>query len=137
MTRPGAVVPRYPVEVRVRADLGELPVLRAMAETVALLGGFTLDDAADVKLAVDEVCSALIGDALPGADLSCRLHSTAGALRVRAWTDTASNRHPDERGFVWHVLRALTDAIDVTREPLAEGGFRTRVEFVRSRGGDA
>ncbi len=49
-----------PVELRVAAEFEQLPVVRAVAETLAVLGDFTLDDVADIKLAVDEVCSELI-----------------------------------------------------------------------------
>ena len=46
---------RTPVELRVRAEDGQLPVLRAVAEVIAVLTDFNLDHVSDIKLAVDEI----------------------------------------------------------------------------------
>ncbi|MGW6693862.1 ATP-binding protein [Rhodococcus sp. NPDC054953] len=123
------------MEVRVGGGFEELPLLRAVTEAVALLGDFTLDEVSDVTLAVDEVCSVLIRDALPGAELVCRLTPTVGALRVGVSTDTATDHHPDERTFGWHVLRTLTDNLSAHRYPLDPNGFRTDVGFVKTGDG--
>lgn len=137
--RHGMTAPTTPVEVKVIAEFGQLPVLRAVAETVAVLADFTLDDVSDIKLAVDEVCSQLIKDAVGGAGLVCTFSVSAPTLEVVARADTVTDTVPDERGFGWHVLRTLTDDISVDRRPLgADGrGFRTTVTFAKSVGGDA
>lgn len=124
-----------PAELRVCAEFGQLPLLRAVAETVAVLADFTLDDVSDIELAVDEVCSVLIKDAQRGSVLTCRFHSGDFDLRVRVGVDTATDRLPDEQSFGWHVLRTLTDSISTTRHPLDRGGFHTVVDFTKSRGG--
>lgn len=124
-----------PVEMRVAADLAQLSVVRAMAETVAVLNEFNLDEVSDVKLAVDQICSDLIADAIDGADLTCRFQLAGDVLWVRVSTDTRSNAVPDTQSFGWHVLRALTDSIAVTRDPLnsAGPGYRTTVELTKLR----
>ncbi|MGW0176425.1 ATP-binding protein [Rhodococcus sp. NPDC003322] len=128
-----------PVEVTVAADFGRLPVLRAVAETIAVLADFNLDDVSDIKLAVDEVCSQLIKDALTGAALICKFVVAGGAIEVEACVDTSSRTIPDERGFGWHVLQELTDDISVSHLPLGsdDRGYRTSIVFTKRMGGDA
>ena len=46
--------------MRIPADLSQLFVLRSLAATLALREDFDLDQVEDVKLAVDEMCSALV-----------------------------------------------------------------------------
>lgn len=127
-----------PVELRVRARFGQLPVLRAMAETIAVLADFDLDAVSDITMAVDEVCSELITDAAVDADVVCRFEVVDDCLNVRIHADTASGRVPNEQSFGWHVLRTLTDSLAATHVPPGSGSSpcRTTIAFSRSRGGD-
>ncbi|MFC4604343.1 ATP-binding protein [Rhodococcus kronopolitis] len=133
----GAAELRAPVELRVAAELTQLPVLRAMAETITLLNEFNLDEISDVKLAVDQICSELIGDAVDGAELVCRFQLGGKVLWVAISTSTRTAEAPDRQGFGWHVLRTLTDSIAVDREPLdtSTAGYRTTVELTKVKGG--
>ncbi|WP_231611270.1 ATP-binding protein, partial [Rhodococcus sp. CX] len=70
------------VELRVRADPGQLPVLRAVAAAIALQQDFDLDTVADVKLAVDEAATRLIMSAVDGTDVTCRFQAIAPTLRI-------------------------------------------------------
>lgn len=133
MTLPDAPSSRTGVELRVRADLGQLPVLRAVAETLAVLADFNLDHVSDITLAVDEVCSSLVKDAVDDAEVVCRFDTRPDALRVRIHTDTTGDRAPDERGFGWHVLRTVTDTLTTGHQPRPGGGFHTTVEFTKLR----
>lgn len=136
LDRPGWMSSATPVALRVHADLGLLPLLRATAETVAVLADFDLDSAADVKMAVDEVCSELIGAAV--GDLACSYDIVGDGLRVRIDAVTGTDTVPDEQGFGWHVLTILTDSLRVTRaathDPLRH---RTTIEFTKARHGGA
>jgi serine/threonine-protein kinase RsbW len=134
---PSAAELGAPVEVRVAAELAQLPVLRAMAETITLLSEFNLDEISDVTLAVDQICSDLIGDAVDGAKLVCRFQLAGGVLNIAVTTSTRTEESPDRQGFGWHVLRALTDSISVVREPLATSGpgYRTTVKLSKTKGG--
>jgi serine/threonine-protein kinase RsbW len=135
MTLPDAPPSRTAVDLRVRAEFDQLPVLRAVAEVIAVLADFNLDHVSDIKLAVDEVCSSLVKDAAADAEVVCRFESTADSLHVRIETDTIGDRMPDERGFGWHVLRAVTDSLAAEHEPRPGSGFRTTVEFTKVRDG--
>ncbi|WP_254893713.1 ATP-binding protein, partial [Nocardia donostiensis] len=125
-----------PVEIRVAASVSQLPIVRGLAETLVLLSDFTLDEVADIRLAVDEVCSTLIARAAAGTSLHCRFAVGDHELLVRVSGVTGEEGLPDQRNFGWHVLRTLTDSVDAHQEPFDQqvSGYPTTVEFRRVRG---
>ncbi len=125
-----------PVEIRVAASVTQLPIVRGLAETLVLLSDFTLDEVADIRLAVDEVCSTLIAVAAPATSLHCRFTVGDTELLVRVTGLAATEGLPDQRSFGWHVLRTLTDEVQATQDPFdsAASGYPTTVEFRRVRG---
>ncbi|MEV0292391.1 anti-sigma factor [Nocardia sp. NPDC050710] len=125
-----------PVEIRVAASVTQLPIVRGLAETLVLLSDFTLDEVADIRLAVDEVCSTLIAISAAGTSLHCRFSIGESELHVHVSGIAAIEGLPDQRSFGWHVLRTLTDAIEATQAPYdsAASGYPTTVEFRRVRG---
>ncbi|WP_228001360.1 ATP-binding protein [Nocardia australiensis] len=125
-----------PVEIRVAASVTQLPIVRGLAETLVLLSDFTLDEVADIRLAVDEVCSTLIAIAARGTSLHCRFTVGDTALLVRVSGIAETEGLPDQRSFGWHVLRTLTDEVQATQGSYdsAISGYPTTVEFRRVRG---
>ncbi|MFX0576516.1 ATP-binding protein [Nocardia nepalensis] len=125
-----------PVEIRVAASVTQLPIVRGLAETLVLLSDFTLDEVADIRLAVDEVCSTLIAVAAPESSLHCRFTVGDHELLVRVTGVAATEGLPDQRSFGWHVLRTLTDDVQATQDPydVPVSGYPTTVEFRRVRG---
>ncbi len=125
-----------PVEIRVAASVTQLPIVRGLAETLVLLSDFTLDEVADIRLAVDEVCSTLIAVALPETSLLCRFTIGEAELLVHVSGIAANEGLPDQRSFGWHVLRTLTDSVEATQNPYdsTASGYPTTVEFRRVRG---
>lgn len=125
-----------PVEIRVAASVTQLPIVRGLAETLVLLSDFTLDEVADIRLAVDEVCSTLIALAAPGTNLDCKFTIGETELVVRVTGIAAAEGLPDQRSFGWHVLRTLTDTVEATQDAFdaAASGYPTAVEFRRVRG---
>jgi serine/threonine-protein kinase RsbW len=124
------------VEIRVAASVTQLPIVRGLAETLVLLSDFTLDEVADIRLAVDEACSTLIGLAAPETSLQCVFSIGDTELRVQVAGVAAQEGLPDARSFGWHVLRTLTDSVDVRQDPFDQqvSGYPTAVEFRRVRG---
>ncbi|UFS97475.1 ATP-binding protein [Nocardia huaxiensis] len=125
-----------PVEIGVAASVSQLPIVRGLAETLVLLSDFTLDEVADIRLAVDEAASTVIAIAAPGTTLQCRFTVGDTDLVVRVSGIAATEGMPDQRSFGWHVLRTLTDDITATQgayDP-AISGYPTAVEFRRVRG---
>lgn len=125
-----------PVEIRVAAELGQLSILRALVETIALMEDFTLDEVSDIRLAVDEVASILILGASPGTVLSCEFTIGTNTLQVRASAVWKQPGQPEAQGFGWHVLRTLTDSVEATQHPYdaASAGYPTVIAFGRARG---
>ena len=110
-----------PVELRVIADADQLPVVRAVAETLAVLGDFTLDDIADIKLAVDEVCSQLIAGAVPSAELTCSFVVGESGMQITTTSVVHEGRVPKSDSFGWHVLQTLTDSISLSASSVPNG----------------
>ncbi|WP_024805417.1 ATP-binding protein [Nocardia sp. BMG51109] len=125
-----------PVEIGVAATVSQLPIVRGLAETLVLLSDFTLDEVADIRLAVDEACSTLIAVAAAGTTLRCRFTVGDEDLLVRVTGIAGAEGLPDQRSFGWHVLRTLTDEVTITQQPYdqAASGYPTIVEFRRVRG---
>lgn len=137
MGEPDAMSPpdTSPVEIKVAADLGQLPILRALAETVALLSDLTLEEVSDIRLAVDEVASSLIVGATPGSTVCCEFTIGRNTMRVRVSAVSAQESLPDQNGFGWHVLRTLTDSISAGHGPYDDtvSGYPTAIEFRKAR----
>lgn len=108
-----------PVELRVRAEADQLPVVRAVAETLVVLSDFTLDDIADAKLVVDEVCSQLIKGSVADSELSCMFSVSDSGIRIVVTSTLAAASVPKKDSFGWHVLQTLTDSIEL-REQVAD-----------------
>jgi serine/threonine-protein kinase RsbW len=99
------------VEVRLPADLSQLFVLRSLAATLALREDFDLDEVEDVKLAVDEMCSALVLRARDGEFLTCQFEAAPRSVGVLASVASDNGRPIDQDTFGWRVLGALTDQL--------------------------
>src|SRR5690606_10181223 len=76
------------VGVRVPAEHEQLVMLRALAETVALIADFGLDEVTDIRLALDEVATSLIAGAVAESTLSCDFDYDEHRMTVRV-TSTA------------------------------------------------
>lgn len=113
------------VELRVRADPGQLPVLRAVAAAIALQHDFDLDTVAHVKLALDEAATRLIMSAVDGTDVTCRFQAIAPALRISVSAGTRPSSTTSARTFGWHVLNSLADSVDVRVDDTPAGSVTT------------
>lgn len=130
--------PRAPnnVEVRVAANLEQLSVLRAVAAHIAMREDFDLDAIADLKMAVDEVCSTLIMRASPGSTLTCRFQTHGDDITVRSTVLSDTDSTPSRESFGWRVLTTLTDTVNTWIAPASAdpGGYLTHIELVKRRG---
>ena len=94
--------------LRVPADGSYLTVLRTATSGLATRIHFTLEDIEDLRIAVDEACAILLGQALPDADLECAFWVDEASMTIEVATTCESPRAPSEHGFAWRVLSALT-----------------------------
>lgn len=100
-------------ELRVMAEFDQLPVVRAVAETLAILGDFNLDEVADIKLALDEICSQLMTGAAEGTYLRCVFIVGGAELHAAVTAQVVDGYEFRRDGFSWHVLEAVVDGITV------------------------
>jgi serine/threonine-protein kinase RsbW len=103
------VLPDHSPDARLRvpADGSYLTVLRTATSGLATRLHFTLEDIEDLRIAVDEACAILLGQALPDADLECAFWIDRTAMTIEVATTCDSPRTPSEHGFAWRVLSAL------------------------------
>lgn len=122
------------VELRVRADPGQLGVIRAVAATMAAQCNFDLDEIADVRLAADEAASFLIVRAQSNAQLICKFLVEPGRLGMSVCTPIGETVPPSRRGFGWHVLTTLTDSVDLEQIPTPNGtdSYLSTIEFTKT-----
>jgi serine/threonine-protein kinase RsbW len=103
---------RPEIEIAVPAEAAYLAVLRTAAAGLATRLDFTLDDIEDLRIAVDEACSILLGQAVRGSHLVCRFHLSGDALTVVVEVESAQPTIPTRHGFAWTVLSALASSVD-------------------------
>jgi len=100
------------IELRLSADLVNLPIVRSVVATIATRADFDLDAIADLRLAVDEACSTLITRAVPGTVMTCRLTVSGDALCFTGDVQSATGTEPSTKSFGWRVLTTLTDMVN-------------------------
>ena len=124
------------VELRIQATLDQLSILRALAATVAIQENFDLDAIADIKLAMDEICTHLIVRAAPDSVLVCRFVFTPPQLHVSVSTTTTEYEDSTQRSFGLHILTELTDSISLDQEENLGGvGYITTMKFTKALSG--
>lgn len=118
-----------PVNIRVAADKSQVPMIRAIAETLAVLADFSLDEVADIKLAVDEAAMTIIGGAAADGELTVAF--TAAERRfhavIQSWLPDSKTL--PQSGFGWHVLQTLTDSVAVHEGEIDSGGRLVAIEL--------
>lgn len=120
-----------PVEVRIAATAAQISAVRAVAADLAMREDFDLDAIADLKLAVDEVCSTLVRLAAPGVVLRCEFLPGAGEITVRASVLSAGDALPRKDSFGWQVLTTLTDSVRASVEQAKDGLHLVRIELAK------
>ncbi|WP_020659564.1 hypothetical protein [Amycolatopsis benzoatilytica] len=120
-----------PVELRLPADRNLLFLARLVAEGIAGTAEFSLDDIADLRMAVEEAVVALAVRADDGAVLDCAFR-TAGRITITVATSSSAMQPPGPDEVGWHVLRALTDSVAAWAEPgNGRHGWRLYLEFTK------
>lgn len=125
------------VEIRMPAHSAYLSVLRTTAATLAARLDFTLDDVEDLRIAVTEASTILLGHAVSDSEISCRFTLSGTMLTVRAGcvltSDSSAADHESTSvirrdSFAWTVLTALVDSVDIT--PVSSG--HAGIELVKT-----
>jgi serine/threonine-protein kinase RsbW len=112
------------IELRVAAKLENLAVLRTLVGAVGTFEDLDFDAVADLRLAVDEVCTRLIRSAVPDATLAIVVDPHDDELRVEASTTCEHFDVVTPGSFSWHVLTSLTDEVQTFQDgPEGHGMF--------------
>lgn len=125
------------VELRVAARLENLAVLRTLVGAVGTFEDLDFDAVADLRLAVDEVCTRLIRSAAPGATLVLVVDPRDDELIVKASAACKTADVVTPGSFSWHVLTSLADDVQTFtdgREP-GEAGSVFGITLTTRRAG--
>ena len=119
----------HPVELSLPAKRSMMLVLRLTTAGVVARAGLTVDRMDDVKLAVEEACSCLIGDSGGPELLRLRFAQECGQLRIaiRGWGGAPVAVDADEREIVRCILESLADGVDIRSDGDAVGEIELRV----------
>ena len=120
------------IELRLGAELTNLPIIRSLTSSIAMRADFDLDAIADLKLAVDEACSTLITRAAANAALSCVFKVNKDEIRFVVSIRSTSDGKPSNDSFGWRVLTTLTDHADSWVEP-DDGQHLVHIEVAKRR----
>lgn len=107
------------IRLTVPASPSWVVLVRTTATACCARLDFDVDRLEDVRLAVDEVATLLIGQAVPDAEIACAFTThDDGRLDVALRARTATGRLPDTSTFAWAVLTALVDDVTATVDAL-------------------
>src|ERR1700727_1954744 len=104
------------VELHVAARLENLAMLRTLVGAIGTFEDLDFDAVADLRLAVDEVCTRLIRSAAPAAMLAIVVDPHDDELKVEASTTCDSDDVVTPGSFSWHVLTSLTDDVQTFQD---------------------
>lgn len=99
------------VELNVAARLENLALLRTLVGAIGTFEDLDFDAVADLRLAVDEVCTRLIRSALPDATLRLVVDPRKDEVVVEASAACDTHDVVAPGSFSWHVLTALADDV--------------------------
>jgi len=112
------------VELHVAARLENLAMLRTLVGAIGTYEDLDFDAVADLRLAVDEVCTRLIRSATPDATLVVVVDPQEDVLVVEASAACDTHDVVAPGSFSWHVLTSLADDVKTFhdgREPEQAG----------------
>ena len=98
------------LDLPARSDL--LALLRTVVADLAARRGFSYDAIDDLRIAVSEAATFLLGAASPASRLQLRISPSSDGLVVGISTDAVTDAWPPpgaDRSLAWQVLSALTD----------------------------
>lgn len=89
------------------ADAQHVTLARTMAAAVAAHADLPIDQIEDLRLAVSEAVTQVMGDAPPDGTIECAFDDLDGDLHVTVAAPTTTGMLPSTDSFGWAILRAL------------------------------
>ena len=111
------------------ADGAYLSVLRTATAGLAARLDFTLDEIEDLRIAVDEACAMLLGQAVPGTALECTFTLGRDLMTISVSVPSQTAKPPASDTFAWTVLTALAGSVEARVGP----GNRLTIVLQKSR----
>ncbi len=105
-----------PVEFRVPARLESLAVIRTLVTALGTLEDLDLDAVADLRLALDEACTALIRCSAPNSRLTVVVRPREDDLWISVSAPCVDDEVLRPGTFSWHVISSLTDEVETFRD---------------------
>jgi serine/threonine-protein kinase RsbW len=100
------------VTIQLPAEGAYLSVLRTATAGLAARLDFTLDEIEDLRIAVDEACGMLLGQAAADASLECDFTLEDDSISIAVSARSQQPRPPSRDTFAWTVLSALAGSAD-------------------------
>lgn len=110
------------VELRVAPRLENLAVVRMLVGAVGTFEDLDVDAVADLRLAIDELCTQLIRCAVPEATLVVVIDPHDDKVVVCASAACSGFDLLAPGSFSWHVLKSLTDDAQPFHDGREQGG---------------
>ncbi|BBX21549.1 anti-sigma-F factor RsbW [Mycolicibacter terrae] len=103
------------VELRVAPRLESLAVVRMLVGAIATYEDLNVDTVADLRLAIDELCTQLIRCAAPNSTLKVVIDPDDDDITIEASTAGDGSDVLTPGSFSWHVLTSLVDDVQTFR----------------------
>lgn len=110
------------VELRVTPKLESLAVVRMLVGAIATFEDLDVDTVADLRLAIDELCTLLIRCATPDATLTVVIDPRDDDVMIRAAAACDGAHVLTPGSFSWHVLTSLVDDVQTFRDGIETDG---------------
>ena len=104
------------VELRVTPRLESLAVVRMVVGAIATFEDLDVDTVADLRLAIDELCTLLIRCAAPDSMLSVVIDPGDDDVTIQASAACDGSDVLPPGSFSWHVLTSLVDDVRTFRD---------------------
>ena len=119
-----------PIELMLPPDTRLVRVARLVASGVATTAGFDVEELEDLRIAVDELCAALVEGGGGGA-LSLRFELSPLAVSVHGSTPTAGavELEPERLSLSRQILKVVVDEYDIAQ---SDGELRVRLRKQRA-----
>lgn len=119
------------VRLTIPASSGYLVLARTTVAAMCARLDYPIDRLDDVKLAVDEACSVILKDSLPGEPIQIVFTpEDDGHLQIVLSGVTHHGRPPKATSFAWTVLTALVEEVEAS----ADGDSRISIRLRAARG---
>lgn len=106
----------HAVELRVTPRVENVAMVRTLVGAVGAFEDLDIDTVADLRLAVDELCTQLVRSCAPDTKLVVVVDPRETELVVRASAGCPTDDVIAPDSFSWHVLTSLTDDVTIFRD---------------------